>query len=71
MSEHILNDKLSEPNDKMIFSIIGETELLWKQIFSYFFDNNKDISVKWKYSNYGKNSVCATNNNICHQISLS
>jgi len=56
--EHILNDKLIKPNDEIIFSIIGDTELLWKQTFSHLFDNSKDISVSWKYSDCGKYWVC-------------
>ena len=58
MIQHILNDKLLKPNDKIIFSIIGDTELFWKQTFSYLFDSSKDISVNWKYSNCGKYWVC-------------
>ena len=58
MVTEILNDKSVKPNDEMIFSIIGNTELLWKQTFSYLFDNNKDISVNWKYSNCGKEWFC-------------
>jgi hypothetical protein len=58
MRETILNDKLLKPNDEIIFSIIGETKLLWQQTFSYLFDNYKDISVEWKYSNCGKEWFC-------------
>jgi hypothetical protein len=56
--DHILNDKLLKPNDEIIFSIIGYAELLWKQTFSYLFDNSKDILVNWKYSDCGKYWVC-------------
>jgi len=56
--EHILNDKSLKPNDEIIFSIIGYAELLWKQTFLYLFDNSKDISVNWKYSDCGKYWVC-------------
>ena len=58
MGEAILNDKSVKPNDDIIFAIIGDTELLWKQTFSYLFDNSKDISVNWKYSDCGKYWVC-------------
>lgn len=58
MEPAILNDKSVIPNDEIIFSIIGDTELLWKQTFSYLYDNSKDISVIWKYSNCGKYWVC-------------
>lgn len=56
--EHIFNDKLLKPNDETIFSIIGDTELLWKQTFSHLFDHSKDISIDWKYSDCGKYWVC-------------
>lgn len=58
MQESLFNDKLSEPNDEIIFSILGDTALLWKQTFSYLFDNYKDITVKWKYSDCGKEWFC-------------
>ena len=58
MGQAILNDKLIKPKDEIIFSIIGDTELLWKQTFSYLYDNSKDISVNWKYSNCGKEWFC-------------
>ena len=58
MESAILSDKSVKPNDVIIFSIIGDTELLWKQTFSYLFDNSKDISVNWKYSDCGKYWVC-------------
>lgn len=58
MGQAILNDKLVKPNDDIIFSIIGNTELIWKQTFSYLFDKSKDISVDWKYSDCGKEWFC-------------
>jgi hypothetical protein len=58
MIEKILNDKSIIPNDDVIFPILGEAELLWKQTFSYLFDNNKNISVNWLYSDCGKYWVC-------------
>jgi hypothetical protein len=58
MESALLNDKLVKPNDDRIYSLIGDTELLWKQTFSYLFDANKDISVNWKYSDCGKYWVC-------------
>jgi hypothetical protein len=58
METELLTDKSIQPTDEIIFSIIGDTELLWKQTFSYLFDNNKGISVNWKYSDCGKYWVC-------------
>ena len=60
MGQAILNDKSIEPNNEIIFSIIGDTKLLWEQTFSYLYDNSKDISVNWKYSNCGKEWFCQT-----------
>lgn len=54
MGQTILNDKLVKPNDDLIFSIIGDRQLLWKQTMSYLYDNNKDVSEEWKYYNDGK-----------------
>ena len=54
MSQTDLNDKNVKPNDDIIFSIIGDRQLLWKQTISYLCDNNNDISEEWKYYNDGK-----------------
>jgi hypothetical protein len=54
MGQAVLNDKSVKPNDDIIFSIIGDKQLLWKQTISYLCDNNKDISEEWKYYNDGK-----------------
>ena len=58
MATLLLTDKAVKPTDEIIFSIIGETELLWKQMLSYLYDHNKDISVEWKYSDCGKEWFC-------------
>ena len=56
--EHIFTDKMLKPNNELIFSVIGDAELIWIQTFSYLFDNSKDILVNWKYSDCGKYWVC-------------
>ena len=58
MDSIVLSDKAVKPNDEIIFSIIGEKDLLWKQTFSFLYDNSKDISVEWKYSDCGKEWFC-------------
>ena len=58
MESTLLSDKSVKPTDEIIFSIIGYTELLWKQTFTYLFDKGKDILVEWKYSDCGKYWVC-------------
>ena len=65
MGQAILDNKLIKPNDELIFPIIGDTELLWKQTFSYFLDNNNNISVNWKYSDCGKYWVCIAQKKKC------
>jgi len=46
----------------LIFSILGDAELLWRQTFTYLFDKNKAVSVEWKYSNCGKEWFCQARN---------
>ncbi|MBN2610215.1 MAG: hypothetical protein JXB00_01525 [Bacteroidales bacterium] len=48
MGEIFLNDKSVFPDDELVFSIIGDKELLWKQAFTCLFGNHKDITVQWK-----------------------
>lgn len=55
-----LTDKSIKPTDELVFSIIGNKELLWKQTLSYLYDNNKDISEVWKYYNDGKSWLFRT-----------
>ena len=58
MEEILLRDKSEKPNDNIIFSIIGDAELLWSQFFSYLSDRSKDITRSWEYSDCGKYWVC-------------
>ncbi|NOU62294.1 DUF3788 family protein [Marinifilum caeruleilacunae] len=54
MSQTELNDKNIKPNDDLIFSIIGDKQLLWEQVMTYLYNNNKNVSEEWKYYNDGK-----------------
>ena len=54
MNTKVLSDKNKIPNEAMVFSIIGDKELVWKQTMSYLYDRNNDISEVWKYYNDGK-----------------
>ncbi len=54
MEPKVLTDESVVPNEELIFSIIGEKELLWQQTMSYLYDNNNDISEAWKYYKDGK-----------------
>ena len=60
MEPKALADEYVKPNDELVFSIIGEKELLWKQTMSYLYDNSKDISEVWKYYKDGKSWLFRT-----------
>ena len=60
MEPKVLTDESVVPNEELIFSIIGEKELLWQQTMSYLYDNNKDISQTWKYYKDGKSCLFRT-----------
>jgi hypothetical protein len=60
MEKKVLTDESVQPNEELIFSIIGDKDLLWKQIMSYLYDNNNDISEVWKYYNDGKSWLFRT-----------
>jgi len=60
MVPKVFEDESVEPNDELLFSIIGEKELLWKQTMSYLYDNNNDISEVWKYYKDGKSWLFRT-----------
>jgi hypothetical protein len=50
----LLSDKQIVPTDDLIYSLIGEKQLLWKNIVKHTTDSYKDISGSWNYYNDGK-----------------
>jgi len=54
MDTKVFSDETVVPDDELVFSIIGDKELIWKQTMSYLYDNNNDISEAWKYYKDGK-----------------
>lgn len=60
MEPKVLTDESVVPDDELIFSIIGEKELLWQQTMSYLHNNNNDISEAWKYYKDGKTWIFRT-----------
>ena len=52
--ELVLKDKNVHPDDKMIFSIIGDKKPVWQAIMSHMHENYKDISEEWRFYNDGK-----------------
>jgi len=60
MDPKVLSDETVVPNEDMVFSIIGENALIWKQTMSYLYDNNSDITEVWRYYNDGKSWLFRT-----------
>lgn len=54
MEPIVLVDKSVFPDDELIFSIIGEKQILWKQIMQYLHDQYPDITEVWNFYNDGK-----------------
>ena len=50
----VLSDKNVVPDEKLVFSIIGEKKKLWQSIIRYATENFKDASGSWNYYNDGK-----------------
>lgn len=50
----VLSDKNVVPDEKLIFSIIGEKKKQWQSIIKYATENFKDASGTWNYYNDGK-----------------
>ena len=54
MEPIILTDPAITPNEELIFSIIGDKSVFWKNIMDYLHGNYKDISEVWRFYNDGK-----------------
>ena len=60
MATNVLSDESVQPTEELIFSIIGDKALLWKQTMSYLYENNRDITETWKYYKDGKSWLFRT-----------
>ncbi len=60
MESKVLADESVLPCDELIFSIIGDKELLWRQVMSYLYDSNNDITEVWKFYKDGKSWLLRT-----------
>ena len=56
----VLNDKSVMPTDEIVFSIIGDKQILWQKIMNYLHDNHPDITEVWRYYNDGKSWLFRT-----------
>jgi hypothetical protein len=50
----VFSDPDVKPDEKLIFSEIGEKKKLWKAIMIFMSDNYKDSEGSWNYYNDGK-----------------
>lgn len=54
MEPIVLTDPAVEPNDELLFALIGEKHLLWRQLSAYLYGHHKEVSEVWKFYNDGK-----------------
>lgn len=60
MEQIIFSDPLIEPNEEILFSIIGDKKELWQSILNYLHENHQDVSEVWRYYNDGKSWLFRT-----------
>ena len=60
MEPEIFSDKNVKPTDDLVFSVIGDKELLWKQLFSHLHDHYKEVIPEWNYYKDGKSWLLKT-----------
>ena len=60
MESIVLTDPSIQPTDELIFSIIGENSIYWKQMIGYLYDNHSEISEQWRFYNDGKSWLYRT-----------
>ncbi len=54
MEPIVLTDPSIQPDDHILFAIIGEKQILWQQIMQYLHDHYTDVSEVWRFYNDGK-----------------
>jgi len=54
MDTPILSDKSQFPTDKVIFSHLGKSKVLWDSLFQYLTREHPDLTQEWRYYNDGK-----------------
>jgi uncharacterized protein YjbK len=60
MAQEVLNDKSVKPTDDLVFSIIGDKNILWQAIMNHLHNNYEDITEQWNYYNDGKSWLFRT-----------
>lgn len=54
MNPVVLTDQTIQPDDHLIYTVIGEKQVLWQQIMQYLYDHYTDASEVWRFYNDGK-----------------
>lgn len=54
MEPIVLTDPSVEPNDELLFSIIGPNRVFWEAILDFLKNHHSDITGEWRYYNDGK-----------------
>jgi len=54
MEPIVLTDPNVQPNEELIFSIIGDNSIYWENLIDYLYDNHFDITEEWRFYNDGK-----------------
>lgn len=54
MDQAILRDRDQFPTEEVIFSYLGTSRVLWKQLFDRLHRDHPDFTEQWRYYNDGK-----------------
>lgn len=60
MEPIVLTDPNVQPTEELVFDIIGENSVYWKQINAYLYDHHSEISEQWRFYNDGKSWLYRT-----------
>lgn len=54
MSNSVLTNKDQFPTEEIIFSHIGKSKVIWKELFEHIQKEHPDLTQEWRYYNDGK-----------------
>ncbi len=49
MEEKILSDPAIEPNEALLFTLLGNTQLLWHELMAYLHQTYSGVDEVWRY----------------------
>jgi hypothetical protein len=50
----VLGDKNVFPSEELLFSIIGDKQIVWQKVMNYVKDNYQGVTEEWRYYNDGR-----------------